>query len=55
MKKSHKGLMRLNGDMSLDQECSWDEEKGGILEPVFVNGRLVREQSLADIRKILNG
>ncbi len=54
MKKSHKGLMRLNGDMSLDQEVSWEEEKGGILEPVFVNGRLVREQTLADIRRILN-
>lgn len=53
MKKSHKGLMRLNADKSLDQEITWEEEKGGILEEVFVNGKLVREQSLRDIRELL--
>jgi nicotinamide phosphoribosyltransferase len=54
LKKSHKGLMRLNADMTLDQEVSWDEEKEGILEPVFLDGVLVREQSLSDIRELLS-
>ncbi len=53
LKKSHKGLLRLNADMSLDQECTWEQEAEGILEPVFYNGELVREQTLAEIREII--
>lgn len=54
MKKSHKGLMRLNADMTLDQEVTWEEEEEGILEDVFVDGKLVRRQTLAEIRVILS-
>lgn len=53
MKKSHKGLLRLNEDMTLDQEVSWKEEAGGIYETVFEDGELVRFQTLAEIREIL--
>lgn len=53
MKKSHKGLMRLNADMTLDQECTWDQEKGGLYETVFRNGNLVRFQTFQQIRELL--
>jgi nicotinamide phosphoribosyltransferase len=53
MKKSHKGLLRLNEDMTLDQEVSWDEEAGGIYETVFEDGKLVRFQTLCEIRELL--
>lgn len=54
MKKSHKGLLRLNEDMTLDQEVSWDEEAGGIYETVFEDGKLVRVQTLSEIRELLS-
>lgn len=54
MKKSHKGLLCLNEDMTLDQEVSWDEEAGGIYETVFEDGKLVRFQTLAEIRELLS-
>lgn len=50
-KKSHKGLLRVNSDLSLEEEVDWNRE-GGILEDVFHNGELIREQTLSDIRKI---
>jgi len=52
-KKSHKGLMALNEKMELKQECTWAEENRGMLQPVFINGTLVRKQTLADIRSRL--
>lgn len=53
LKKSHKGLLRLNKDLSLDQGVNWDGEKGGILESVFLNGKLQRSQTLAQIRETI--
>ncbi len=54
MKKSHKGLLRLNKDMTLDQEVSWPEEAEGIYETVFTDGKLVRFQTLREIRELLS-
>jgi len=50
-KKSHKGLLRVNEDLSVSQEVTWDEEAGGVLKTVFYNGELRVEDSLANIRK----
>jgi nicotinamide phosphoribosyltransferase len=53
-KKSAKGLLMVNQDMTgkiwMKDQCDWIEEESGILEDVFINGRLVREQSLQEIR-----
>lgn len=53
-KKSHKGMMRLIRDAdgkyhTLDQ-CTPEEENGGLLEVVFRDGKMLREQSFSDIR-----
>ena len=54
-KKSHKGLMHLvrdkDGVYNTIDQCTAEEEKGGLLEVVFRNGEMVGEdQSFADIR-----
>lgn len=54
VKKSAKGLLRVNEDFSLSDQQTWEQEGTGLLEVVFENGKLVKETSLADIRKLLN-
>ncbi len=52
-KKSAKGLLavhQVDGKLALKDECSWEEEKQGLLQTVFENGQVVNEQSLAQIR-----
>lgn len=49
-KKSHKGLLRVNSDLTTEQEVSWERE-GGILEPVFENGRLLKEWTFEQVRE----
>lgn len=49
-KKSHKGLLRVNADLTYDQEVSWAEEKQGMLQDVFIDGKLVREHSFEEVR-----
>jgi nicotinamide phosphoribosyltransferase len=53
-KKSAKGLLavhEVNGVLTLKDECTWEEEKGGLLTTVFENGKVVNEQSLTQIRE----
>ncbi|MNU89779.1 putative nicotinate phosphoribosyltransferase [compost metagenome] len=55
-KKSAKGLLSVskeNGVLVLKDECTWEEEKQGLLQTVFENGQLLNEQSLSVIRKRL--
>lgn len=56
-KKSAKGLLAVfeteNG-LLLKDECSWEEEKQGLLQTVFENGKVVNEQSLSQIRARIN-
>lgn len=54
IKKSAKGLLRVNADLSLSEEVTWEEE-GGILETVFLNGKMTKTQTLSEIRKRLKG
>ena len=53
VKKSAKGLLRVNEDMTLSECVTEEEENQGLLEVVFENGKLMREQSLNDIREKL--
>ncbi len=56
-KKSAKGLLavhEINGQLKLKDECTWEEEKQGLLQTVFENGNLVNEQSLSEIRSRIN-
>ena len=53
-KVSAKGLLRLDGRLDaieLQEEVSRSEEKSGLLETVYRDGQLLKEQTLADIRK----
>lgn len=54
VKKSAKGLLRVNSDMTLSECVSEVEEKEGMLETVFLNGKLVKDTSLQQIRNRLN-
>jgi len=49
-KKSHKGLLRVNEDLSVTENVSWDEQ-GGMLKPVFKDSVLLREWTLDEIRE----
>lgn len=56
-KKSAKGLLQVTeteDGLKLKDECSWDEEKKGLLQTVFENGKIVNEQSLSQIRARIN-
>ena len=56
-KKSAKGLLAVfkeNDTLVLKDECTWEEEKKGLLQPVFENGKVVNEQSLSEIRERIN-
>lgn len=55
-KKSAKGLLRvdlIDGEYVLKDQCTPEEEAGGELKVVFLNGNLVRSTSLSDIRQRL--
>jgi nicotinamide phosphoribosyltransferase len=56
MKKSARGylsVVRVNGELTLRQNCSKEEEEQGELKVVFENGKLVKEFTLDEIRKRL--
>lgn len=57
-KKSAKGLMQIyrdpeTGKLALKDQCSWEEEAGGELKTVFKDGKLTIDQTLAEIRNII--
>ncbi|MBI3134562.1 MAG: nicotinate phosphoribosyltransferase [Bacteroidetes bacterium] len=56
-KKSAKGLLAVHdvsGNLKLKDECTWEEERQGLLQTVFENGKIVNEQSLSEIRSRIN-
>jgi nicotinamide phosphoribosyltransferase len=55
IKKSAKGLLRVNKDLTLSQQVTKEEEKEGLLQTVFLDGKLMRTESLAEIRARLAG
>ena len=53
-KKSAKGLVKIiqeNDDYQLIDQVNWEEEKSGHLKQVYCNGKLLIDQSLAEIRE----
>jgi nicotinamide phosphoribosyltransferase len=55
-KRSARGLLRLDrvdGKIVLRQEVSRKDEEGGLLETVYEDGKVVRKQTLAEIRAIV--
>ncbi|TCC88002.1 nicotinate phosphoribosyltransferase [Pedobacter frigiditerrae] len=53
-KKSAKGLMKIeieNGKYKLVDQVNWDDEQNGELDEVFRDGKLLIDQTLAEIRK----
>lgn len=56
-KKSATGLLRvdlIDGEYQLSDKVTKEQEMGGALVPVFKNGKLLKEQTLAEIRKTLH-
>ena len=56
-KKSAKGLLSvqmIDGEITLIQDCTEDQEKEGLLETVFLNGQQYNRQTLVDIRNRLS-
>jgi len=49
-KKSAKGLLKVNKDLSFVDRVSLEDEKNSILETVFKNGKITKEVSLQEIR-----
>ena len=57
-KRSARGLLRVErveGRLRLRENVTWEEEKGGELETVFDEGKLVRFQTFAQIRAVARG
>lgn len=57
-KKSAKGLLKVgyneNGVITLYDQVSEEEEKTGLLETIFINGKLIKEYSLTEIRNTVS-
>lgn len=51
VKKSAKGLLKVNDDFTLSECVTWDEAKQGQLKTVFKDGVLINDVSLETIRK----
>jgi nicotinamide phosphoribosyltransferase len=52
-KKSAKGLLRVDlvdGEYVLKDQCTVQEEQGGCLEMIFIDGMMMKWQTLAEIR-----
>lgn len=49
-KKSAKGLLRVNEDLTLTDQCTWENE-GGMMKTIFKDGEFVKETTYQEIRK----
>lgn len=52
MKKSAKGLLQVKNCVLKDQ-CSWEEERSGDLRTIFIDGKLIVDESISVIRERL--
>jgi nicotinamide phosphoribosyltransferase len=53
LKNSAKGLLKVNGDGTLKEQCTEKEEKEGLLQTIFLDGKLVKTHTLQEIRERL--
>lgn len=53
-KRSHKGLIQLTkdseGNFVTKDQCTWEEEAGGLLETVFVDGKITKTVNFDQVR-----
>lgn len=54
-KKSSKGLLKVNENLELEDNVSWEEEQTGMLLPLYVDGTFSRRTTLEQIRTKLYG
>lgn len=54
LKNSARGLLMVNGDGTLAERCTEADEKNGLLRTIFLNGKLVKEYTLQEIRDRLD-
>jgi nicotinamide phosphoribosyltransferase len=47
-------VTEVNGELKMKDQCTWEEEKQGLLKTVFENGKVMNEQSLSEIRNRIN-
>lgn len=55
IKNSAKGLLRVNADLTLSESVTPEEETQGLLETVFLEGRMVKTYTLQEVRDRLAG
>ena len=56
-KKSAKGLLkveRVNGELTLFDDVTEQEEAQGLLEVVFEDGKIIKETTLSEIRSLID-
>jgi nicotinamide phosphoribosyltransferase len=53
LKRSAKGYLRVDEDYTLSEGVTLAESQSGLLQTVFLNGKLTRFQDLYDVRKTL--
>ena len=58
-KRSARGLLAVNrddnGELALEEQATWDEVRNCAFEPVLRDGKVLREQTLSEIRALLKG
>jgi nicotinamide phosphoribosyltransferase len=54
-KKSSKGLLKVNENLELEDNVSWEEEQTGMLLPLYVDGTFSRRTTLEQIRTKIYG
>ena len=58
VKKSAKGLLRVAGAVEdnfyiLEDQCTWEDEKSGLLKTIYLNGQFENQTTLTEIRERL--
>lgn len=51
LKKSHKGLLKIDYDDQLHEEVTWDDIYSGKLQTVYQNGHTIQQYSFDQVRK----
>lgn len=54
IKNSARGLLRVNEDLTLSERVTPEEEETGLLETVFLDGKITKEYTLKEIREKLS-
>ncbi len=53
-KKSLKGLIKVDTNLEVHTQCTWEQEDQGILRTIYEEGRFDNQASLTEIRERLN-